>query len=157
MARSLSSICPGEVLYHSKSTQVLGYIKATMTINKRRALFGVVMSLILISQPVLAHHGTAAFERDQVATIKGTVVDYELINPHAEITLKVVQPSGETVDWNVEGVSLNMMVRAGFKRDSLKAGDTVTITGHPGKNGKPTMLFMKIVLADGQTLTAVYD
>jgi hypothetical protein len=125
--------------------------------TKRWAPFGVAMGLLLLSYPVLAHHGSANFDRDQVATIKGTVVDYELINPHVEMTVKVAQEGGEAVAWNVEGVSLNMMVRAGFKRDSLKAGDTVSVTGHPGKNGKPTMLLMKIVLADGQTLSAPYE
>jgi hypothetical protein len=94
---------------------------------------------------------------DQTSTIKGTVVDYELINPHVQITLKVEQEAGKSVDWNVEGVSLNMMVRAGFKKDSLKTGDTVSITGHPGKNGKPVLLLMKIMLADGRVLSAPYE
>ena len=125
--------------------------------NKRWALFSVVMGLILVSHPVLAHHGASNFEMDHVSTIKGTVVDYELINPHVEITLKVEQEGGKAAEWNVEGVSLNMMVRAGFKRDSMKAGDTVSVTGHPGKNGKPTMLLVKIVLADGRELAAPYE
>jgi hypothetical protein len=124
---------------------------------KRWILFGVAMSLILVSHPVLAHHGFAAFQMDQVSTIKGTVVDYELINPHVQIFLKVEQEGGKAVDWNVEGVSLNMMVRAGFKRDSLKPGDTVSVTGHPGKNGKPVLLLMKIMLADGRVLSAPYE
>ena len=125
--------------------------------NKRWILFGFAMSLILASRPVLAHHGFAAFQMDQVSTIKGTVVDYELINPHVQIFLKVEQEGGKVVDWNVEGVSLNMMVRAGFKRDSMKAGDTVSVTGHPGKNGKPVLLLMKIMLADGRVLSAPYE
>jgi hypothetical protein len=125
--------------------------------NKRWILFGFAMSLILVSHPVLAHHGFAAFQMDQVSTIKGTVVDYELINPHVQIFLKVEQEGGKVVDWNVEGVSLNMMVRAGFKRDSMKAGDTVSVTGHPGKNGKPVLLLMKIMLADGRVLSAPYE
>ena len=125
--------------------------------NKRWILFGVAMCLILDSNPVLAHHGFAAFQMDQVSTIKGTVVDYELINPHVQIFLKVEQEGGKSVEWNVEGVSLNMMVRAGFKRDSLKAGDTVSVTGHPGKNGKPILLLMKIMLADGRELSAPYE
>jgi hypothetical protein len=57
----------------------------------------------------------------------------------------------------VEAVSLNMMVRAGFKKDSLKAGDIVAVTGHPGKNGKPVLLLMKITLADGRVLSAPYE
>ncbi len=125
--------------------------------NKRWILFGCAMGLILVSRPVLAHHGSANFQMDQVSTIKGTVVDYELINPHVQIFLKVEQEGGKAVDWNVEGVSLNMMVRAGFKRDSLKAGDTISVTGHPGKNGKPVLLLMKIMLADGRVLSAPYE
>jgi uncharacterized protein DUF6152 len=128
-----------------------------MVSKKRLILFGIAMGLILVSRPVLAHHGSANFQMDQVSTIKGTVVDYELINPHVQIFLKVEQEGGKTVDWNVEGVSLNMMVRAGFKRDSLKAGDTVSVTGHPGKNGTPVLLLMKIMLADGRVLSAPYE
>ena len=125
--------------------------------NTRWVLIGLAMSLLLTSHPVLAHHGFANFQMDQTSTIKGSVVDYELINPHVQITLKVEQEPGKTVDWNVEGVSLNMMVRAGFKKDSLKAGDTVAITGHPGKNGKPVLLLMKITFADGRVLSAPYE
>ena len=124
--------------------------------NKRWILVGLVLSFSSSSHPLLAHHGFANFQMDQVATIKGAVADYELINPHVQITLKVEQ-DGKTVDWNVEGVSLNMMARAGFKKDSLKAGDIVSITGHPGKNGKPVLLLMKIVLADGRLLNAPYE
>jgi hypothetical protein len=125
--------------------------------KKRWALFGVAVGCLLVSRPVLAHHGSANFQMDQVSTIKGSVVGYELINPHVKITLKVEQEGGKAVEWYVEGVSLNMMVRAGFKRDSMKAGDTVSVTGHPGKNGTPSLLFMKIVLADGQTISAPYE
>jgi hypothetical protein len=124
---------------------------------KRSILLGLAMSLALLSPPLVAHHGFASFQMDQVSTIKGTVVDYELINPHVQIFLKVEQEAGKTVDWNVEGVSLNMMVRAGFKKDSLKTGDTVSVTGHPGKNGRPVLLLMKITLADGRVLSAPYE
>jgi hypothetical protein len=125
--------------------------------TKRWALFGVAMCLIVVPRPVLAHHGSAMFEMDHMTTIKGTVIDYQLINPHMEMTLKVTQEGGNAVEWRVEGVSMNMLLRAGFKRDSMKAGDTVSVTGHPGKNGKPAMLLVKIVLADGRELAAPYE
>ena len=124
--------------------------------NSRWILFALAASLLLASRPVLAHHGFANFQMDQVSTIKGSVVDYELINPHVQIFLNVEQ-DGKSVEWNVEGVSLNMMVRAGFKKDSLKAGDIISVTGHPGKNGKPVLLLMKITLADGRVLSAPYE
>jgi len=145
------------VAHYFEPTQVSDSAGGSMVSKKRLILFGFAMGLILVSRPVLAHHGSANFQMDQVSTIKGTVVDYELINPHVQIFLKVEQEGGKAVDWNVEGVSLNMMVRAGFKRDSLKAGDTVSVTGHPGKNGKPVLLLMKILLADGRVLSAPYE
>lgn len=125
--------------------------------SNRWPLLGVALGFFLLSLPVFAHHGSANFDMKGEATIKGTVVSYELINPHVEMTVRVQQDDGKTVDWNVEAVSLNMMVRAGFKRDTMKEGDAVSVTGHPGKNGKPAMLLMKIVLANGQTLSAPYE
>ena len=92
-----------------------------------------------------------------MVTIKGTVVDYLLVNPHVMITVRVTKEGSEPVDWVVEGVSLNMMVRAGFKKDTLKVGDTITANGHPGRNGKPGMLMVSIVLADGTTLGTPYN
>jgi hypothetical protein len=127
-----------------------------MVSNNRWIPFGLALSLLLIPHRVLAHHGFANFQMDQTSTIKGSVVDYELINPHVQITLKVEQ-EGKSVEWNVEGVSLNMIVRAGFKKDSLKVGDIVSITGHPGKNGRPVLLLMKITWADGRVLSAPYE
>jgi Family of unknown function (DUF6152) len=145
------------IVHHLEPTQLSGFTGGTTMSKKRWALLGLAMCFILVSRPVFAHHGTANFQMDQVSTIKGTVVDYELINPHVKITLKVEQEGGKAVEWNVEGVSLNMMVRAGFKRDSVKAGDIVSVTGHPGKNGTPALVFMKIVLADGRTISAPYE
>jgi hypothetical protein len=109
------------------------------------------------SAPVRAHHGAADYDRDQLLTIKGTVVDYELVNPHTEILVRGGPEGKDPVEWRVESVSLNMMVRVGWKRDSLKPGDAVTVTGHPGKNGKPAMLLVKLVLPDGHELSAPYE
>jgi hypothetical protein len=124
---------------------------------RRWVLVGVGVWLILRSHPALAHHGTAMFEMDHLATIKGSVVDYQLINPHVQITLKVVQKDGNSVDWMVEAVSMNMMMRAGFRRDSVKAGDIVSVTGHPGKNGRTIILLTRIALPDGRELSAPYE
>jgi hypothetical protein len=124
---------------------------------RRWVLVGVGVWLILMSHPAVAHHGTAMFEMDHLTTIKGSVVDYQLINPHVQITLKVVQNGGNSVDWMVEAVSMNMMMRAGFRRDSVKAGDIVSVTGHPGKNGRTIILLTKIALPDGRELSAPYE
>jgi hypothetical protein len=113
--------------------------------------------LLLLTPPLLAHHGAADYDRDQLLTIKGTVVDYELINPHTVIVVRGGPEGKDPTEWRVESVSLNMMVRVGWKRDSLKPGDVVSVTGHPGKGGKPMMLLVKAVLPDGHELSAPYE
>jgi hypothetical protein len=123
----------------------------------RWALFAIAASGLMLGHPVAAHHGVADYDMSRVATIRGIVVDYQMVNPHMQITVKVAQDGGDPVEWKVESVALNMMVRAGWKRDSLKPGDAVSITGHPGKNGKAAMLLVKILLPDGQELSAPYE
>ena len=114
-------------------------------------------AMAMISPSAKAHHGTSTFDMSRTATIKGTVVDYQLINPHSELTIKVQQEDGTTVEWNVESVSATMLIRVGWKRDTVKAGDTVSVTGHPAKGGKPAMLLVKAVLPDGRELSTAYE
>jgi hypothetical protein len=123
----------------------------------RKAALGFAIALLMLLVPVLAHHGVPGFDMSRLATIKGTVVDYQLVNPHMEMRVKVTDDSGTSVEWNVEGVSLLMMTRAGYKRDTFKPGDMVTVTGHPNKDGKPLMVLLKIVLPDGREFQTGYD
>jgi len=123
----------------------------------RGIAIGVALALLLIVRPLLAHHGVPNFDMSRAVTIKGTVTDYQLINPHMEMKVKVIDDSGNAVEWNVEGVSLLMMMRAGYKRDTFKPGDAVTVTGHPNKDGKPVMVLLKIVLPDGREFQTGYD
>lgn len=118
----------------------------------------VVFFVLLLSAPSApAHHGVPNFDMSRTVTVKGVVVDYQLVNPHMEMKVKVTDEGGNSVDWNVEAVSLLMMLRAGFKRDTFKPGDLVTVTGHPNKDGKPTMVLVKIVLPDGREMLSGYD
>jgi hypothetical protein len=112
---------------------------------------------LLIASSLYAHHGVPNFDISRTVTIKGVVTDYLLINPHMEMRVKVTDDAGSSVEWNVEAVSLLMMLRAGFKRDTFKPGDMVTVTGHPNKEGKPMMVLVKIVLPDGREMLSGYD
>jgi len=112
---------------------------------------------LVLGSSAAAHHGVADYDMSRVTTIKGAVVEYEMVNPHMQITVEVESEGGVPVEWKVESVALNMMVRAGWKRDSLKPGDVISVTGHPGKNAKPAMLLVKVLLPDGQELSAPYE
>src|SRR5271169_1021991 len=78
---------------------------------------------LLIASSLFAHHGVPNFDMSRTVTVKGVVIDYLLINPHMETRVKVTDDTGNSVEWNVEAVSLLMMLRAGYKRDTFKPGD----------------------------------
>lgn len=92
-------------------------------------------ALLLNSVPVAAHHGTAAFDMVNLTTIKGTVTKFDFMNPHALIYVDVVNEKGKIESWVAEESSNNHLSRVGWDKNSLKAGDQVTITGHRARNG----------------------
>jgi hypothetical protein len=112
---------------------------------------------LLIAPSLLAHHGVPNVDMSRTVTIKGVVVDYLLINPHMEMRVKVADDSGNTVEWNVEGVSMLMLMRVGFKRDTFKPGDAITVVGHPNKDGKPMLVLVKFVMPDGREMQSSPD
>jgi hypothetical protein len=87
-----------------------------------------------------------------VTTVKGTVTDFQFINPHVEIYLDVEGADGKVQQWVAEGVSVGNMARGGWTKNTLKAGDRITVVGNAAKNGSHAMTFSKIVTADGKTL-----
>jgi hypothetical protein len=105
--------------------------------------------LIFQQAPVSAHHGTAAYDLDKTLTLKGTVISYEFINPHAEIRVAVTDDSGHTVNWLAETNNPNRLARRGWNRNTLKPGDSITIIGNPVKSGAPDMRLTKVILASG--------
>jgi hypothetical protein len=103
--------------------------------------------------PVLAHHSPAAFEASKSITLTGTVKEFRWQNPHTWIEVNVPNEKGEQVLWAFELTSPTYLVRAGWKSNTLKPGDKVTISGRPLKSGEPgSAIFTSVTLADGRTL-----
>ena len=103
--------------------------------------------------PAMAHHSMAGFDRTQSLALEGTVKNFAWSNPHSWIELEVVDKDGKIVMWNFEMTAPAYLVRAGWKKTSLKAGDKVTIVGNPLKTGEPGALFVSVTLPDGTKLT----
>lgn len=83
-----------------------------------------------------AHHSFATFDTHVTKTLVGTVKQMQWTNPHIWVQLLVKDPaSGAMQEWSIEGGSPNGLHRRGWKRTSIKAGDTVEMTIHPLKNG----------------------
>jgi hypothetical protein len=116
----------------------------------RRLLAGVFGMLAMTS--VAAHHSPAAFDRTKEVKLAGTVKEFRWQNPHSWIEIMVPNDRGEAVLWSVELTSPTYLVRAGWKSNTIKAGDKVTIVGNPVRSGEPSAIFVSLTLADGRTL-----
>ena len=107
-------------------------------------------ALFLVSAPMFAHHGEANYDTDKIVAVKGTVTDFQFINPHTLITMDVKNDRGETEKWSCEMRSPGMLVRAGgWDKNTLKTGDVITVYGYRARNGSPVMRLQKLTLPDG--------
>jgi hypothetical protein len=109
--------------------------------------------MMTITAPALAHHSPAAFEAQKTVTLVGTIKEFRWQNPHTWIEVMVPDGKGQEVLWAVELTSPTYLVRAGWKSNTLKPGDKVTVVGRPLKSGEPgSAIFTSVTLADGRTL-----
>ena len=112
-----------------------------------------IFAILFVSTPILAHHGEVNYDTEKVVSIKGTVTEFQFINPHVQIFLDVKNDKGEIEKWNCEARSPIMLVRVGgWEKNTLKPGDVITASGFRGKNGSTTMRLKKIVLPDGRVM-----
>jgi len=99
-----------------------------------------------------AHHSSVMFDRDSEITMKATVKEFFFINPHCSVTVTVAGDDGKAVDWSFEAASVQGMVRAGWRKSTIKPGDSITIVGHPLRSGDHGAQLVRVILADGTTL-----
>ena len=113
-----------------------------------------VAAALMISGPALAHHSMSMYDRSHDTTFRATIIQFDWVNPHSQITFTVADERGNVVKWVAEGPGPNRLANHGWNKDSLKPGDEVTIVGNCNRNGSPTMRFEKVILANGQQLEA---
>jgi uncharacterized protein DUF6152 len=118
----------------------------------RSASLVVLVGLLVVSLPALAHHGTAAYETTKLTTVTGTATDFKFINPHVEITVEVKDDKGKIEKWLGEANSPNVLSRHGWNKEVIKPGDQITVIGYRAKNGSYTLRLQKVVLSNGQEL-----
>jgi hypothetical protein len=108
------------------------------------------LSSLVASRPVFAHHSSSSYDMEHPVTMKGVVSNMEWTNPHVFIFLDVKDESGKVEEWRVEGNSPNMLVRVGWKKEMIKAGDELVVNGAAAKNGSKSMRLISLTLANGQ-------
>ena len=113
------------------------------------AFLGLAVAMLLTSAATWAHHGTANYDTDKQVSVKGTVTDFQFNNPHVLIFMQVKDESGKATNWQGELTSPNHLSRAGWKKDTIKPGDVITISGYTTKSGAPEIWIQKVIASDG--------
>ncbi|MSO82914.1 MAG: hypothetical protein EXQ53_06425 [Acidobacteria bacterium] len=109
---------------------------------------------LIVSAPLVAHHGSASFDTEKELTLKGTVTEWIWSNPLCFLKFDATDETGTVRNWAVEVQNPTDMTRRGWARTSFKPGDAVTVMMQPVKNGAPVGRIRSVVLASGQTLSA---
>jgi hypothetical protein len=110
------------------------------------------VALLSLSATAFAHHGSAAFDMQHIITIKGTVTEFRLVNPHSQVYFDVRNEKGDVEHWQTELTAPQRLMRAGWTKNTLKPGDSITVTGAQSKDGKHSIWLQKILGPDGEPL-----
>ena len=126
-----------------------------MKSNVSAFLFSLFAAVLLPGGHAIAHHSFAAeFDAEKPVTLKGTVVKWEMMNPHGWITMDVTGPGAQKVRWMVETSNPNGLMRLGWTKNSLKPGDQITVEAYRAKDGSNTANAARVTLSDGSSVFA---
>jgi Family of unknown function (DUF6152) len=116
------------------------------------AALAVALALTLGSTVAYAHHNISAlYDRNNTITVTGTVTEFALINPHTRIEFEVTDANGNVEKWTAWSGPPSGMYRRGWRKDSLKPGDKITITGATARDGSKQMSIMRLDPPDRST------
>jgi hypothetical protein len=98
-----------------------------------------------------AHHSFAMYDQAKTLTWHATIKDFEWLNPHCHIHVMSQESKDDPVtlgDWDIEAAAPNILARQGWDRNALRAGDKVTIVGHPMRSGAKVAALMYVIIGD---------
>jgi hypothetical protein len=129
-----------------------------MGVSHMRVAMGfsiVSLNLLIFTVSAFAHHSFAAqYDASQLMQFVGTVTKIEWTNPHARFYVDVKDAQGSVTNWNFELGPPLILRRLGWKQDSLKIGDQVSVEGYLAKDGSKMANAKKLTLADGRSVFA---
>ncbi len=113
------------------------------------------VSTLLLSASLYAHHSAAQFDFRNTVLVEGKVMEARFANPHMRLVLEVTDDARGTRDIEFEGHSRNNMRRQGLMPDMFTVGDTVTIRIAPMRNGNDGGYVTALRTPDGEEIGRV--
>lgn len=113
------------------------------------------LAIVLLgaSPPAWVHHSGAMFDRTRTIQITGVVKEFLWTNPHSSFKVEVAGAGGaEAQVWFIEMNATSNLVHEGWKKNTIKPGEKVTVTINPLRDGRPGGWFIGITLPNGSTL-----
>ena len=111
----------------------------------------VLLAALAMPLAALAHHSFAMFDMAKSVNYQGRVKEVQWTNPHVWVELEVTV-DGKTTVMSFEGAAISVLKRVGWTKDTVKAGDMVTVVGHPFKDGRPGGSIDHLILQDGRKI-----
>jgi hypothetical protein len=121
----------------------------------RTGLLVVVISIGMLpaAAPLWAHHSfSAEFDSSRPVKLRGTVTQWELVNPHSWIHIDVKDENGTVTNWMIEGGSPNALLRLGFTKNSLPPGTEILVEGYQAKDRGNLAVGKNITFPDGKRM-----
>ena len=112
----------------------------------------VVLAVVALSAPASAHHSFAAFYfEDQSVSIEGVVTEFHYVNPHTWVYISAPDATGIQRIVGAEWSNPARLAQAQIKKDTIKPGDRVIITGSPARDTQEPKIHLKRIvrLSDG--------
>jgi hypothetical protein len=110
------------------------------------------VGVLLVARPAAAHHSFSMFDGSRQITLTGSVSSFEWTNPHVYIEMDVPGESGGVKHWSIELGSPSILRNSGWKHDTLRPGDKVTVIVNPLKNGNSGGFLVQANLSDNRKL-----
>jgi hypothetical protein len=110
-----------------------------------------VFAAAMISGRASAHHSHSMFDHGSEVTVIGTVTKFSFLNPHVSLFIEVEEDNGERVSYWIEMSNISNMIRRGIGQRTFKAGDVITVSFWPLRDGRPGGNYITVVAADGKT------
>ena len=116
-------------------------------------LLAAIAVAVLPAATAVAHHSfSAQYDSSKPIEMRGTVTKVEWTNPHARVYIDVKDDTGQVANWNFEMASPNILVRNGWKQNTVKVGDQIKVSGYLARRGDHMAIAGAVADANGKPI-----